>query len=270
MKNIPAFALILASLLAGCGGGGAAPPPPVALPPPLLLLYPAHPPALVPGNDAGVATASLTFGNSGAPGIGVPLPGGTQYLVYEPQYTGSYTVANSCSPPAVAQTSFETEIAPQPGTGGYSFKPAATGSGPGAILDVTPSGVLGPQTCTLMVSDTQGNSASISVTNQQLLLYPSTSAGFGPGAVGTGLYLDANFSPGTLYVYEQGYSGAYTLAPSTCSTFKATLTPPVDPGSPALLTLSANGAPTLEGCTFTVSDSNGRQASAVAYYEGVP
>lgn len=270
MKKI---ALIVASLLAGCGGGGGAAP---LSPPPSngfgsqLLLYPGHAPMLVPGTQPGTTNATLTLGNSGTPGPGYSLPGGAQYLVYESNYTGSYTVANSCAPAAVAQTSFETEITPQPGAGGYSFKPAPTGSGPGAILDVTPSGVLGAQTCTLKVSDTVGNSVSIAVTNNQLLLYPDTSGGFGPGLTGTGFYLDASFVPTTLFVYEQGYSGGYTLEPYTCSTFKATLTAPVDAGSPALLTLSANGPPTLEGCTFTATDSHGRQAVVAAYYEGVP
>ena len=272
MKSFGSAALAMVSLLAGCGGGGASPPSP----PPSsgfgsqLLIYPGHAPMVVPGAQPGTSSTSLTFGDSGPPDVGLRLPGGAQYLIYESNYTGSYTVANSCSPAAVAQTSFETEITPQPGTGGYSFKPASTGSGPGAILDVTPSGVLGPQTCTLTVSDTRGNSVSIAVTNDQLLLYPDTGGGFGPGLAGTGFYLDATFVPATLYVYEQGYSGAYTLEPSTCSTFKATITAPVDAGSPALLSLTANGPPTIEACTFTVTDSNNRTASVAAYYEGVP
>jgi hypothetical protein len=162
-----------------------------------------------------------------------PLPGAAQYLVYEPTYAGSYTVMNSCNPPAVANTSFETQLTPEPG-GGYSFKPGPMGSGPGAILDVS-SGVLGPQTCTLSVSDDHGNSATIAVTNKQLLLYPESGARLVPGAIG-----------------------------------KATLNAPVDPGSPGLLTLSANGEPTAETCMFAVSDSIGNQAFAEAYYEGVP
>lgn len=270
VRNIGVLAVTVA--LVSCGGG-ASPVPgtslgPLTPPQSKLLLYPGHAPSLVPASEAGTRNASLTFTNSPAPQLNAPLPGGAQYLVYEPNYTGGYTVTNSCSPAAVANTSFETELTPQPG-GGYSFKPGPTGSGPGAILVVTASGVLGPQTCTLTVSDTNGNSATIAVTNKQLLLYPASASGFGPGAMGTGFFLDATFVPKSFYVYEQGYSGSYTLAPSSCATFKATLNAPVDPGSPALLSLVANGAPTPEACTFAVSDSAGNQAFVEAYYEGV-
>jgi hypothetical protein len=234
-----------------------------------LLLYPGHAPALTPGAQAGSAGAALAFTNSPPPGVAAPLPGSAQYLVYEPNYSGTYSVTSSCDPPAVATASFETEITPQTG-GGYSFVSAASANGPGAILDVASSGVLGPQTCTLSVHDTRGNAAAIAVTNKQLLLYPDDGTALGPGAAGTAFFLDATFVPRSFFVYEQGYSGAYVLAPASCATFKATLTAAVDPGSPALLSLSASGAPTAEICTFTVSDSNGNQAFAQAAYEGVP
>lgn len=161
-------------------------------------------PALTPGSQAGSGSA--------------------QYLVYEPNYGGTYSVSSSCNPSAVTTPSFETEITAQTG-GGYSFVSAAAANGPGAILDVASSGVLGMQTCTLTVRDT---------------------------------------------LYEQGYGGAYVLAPSSCATFKATLAAPVDAGSRAVLSLSATGAPTAEICTFAISDSNGNQAFAQTAYEGVP
>lgn len=269
--KVVAIALLSAALLAACGGGrGTAlfiPPPPQQRQ--SLLLYPGHAPSLVPGSQPGSGSVSLTLTNSPTPGVLTPLPGGAQYLVYEPNYTGTYSVSNSCNPAAVAATSFETEITPQSG-GGYSFMPGPIGNGPGAILVVQPSGVLGPQTCTLNVRDDVGHIVSIAVTNKQLLLYPGYGAAFGPGANGTAFFLDASFAPRSFYVYEQGYTGAYVLAPSSCSTFKATLTAPVDPGSPALLALTANGSPTGETCTFVVSDSTGNQAFAEAYYEGVP
>ena len=271
--NVRALAIAVAPLLVACGGERGIPVGPLATLAPQqdtrVLLYPAHPPSLLPSAQTGASSASVVFTNSPAPGVLTPLPGAAQYLVYEPDYTGQYSVSNSCVPPAVASTSFETELTPQSG-GGYSFKPGPQGTGPGAILDVHSSGVLGPQTCTLSVRDDLGNTVTIAVTNKQLLLYPDNGAPFGAGADGTEFFLDATFIPRSFYVYEQGYSGAFVLAPSSCGTFKATLTAPVDPGSPALLSLAANGAPTAEGCTFAVSDSAGNQAFAEAYYEGVP
>lgn len=266
-----ALIVFVASLLAACGGESGPPSPPPAAPQQdtRLLLYPAHPPSLVPGPQTGTPSASVTFANSPPPQVLAPLPGAAQYLVYEPSYTGAYSVVNSCDPQAVATTSFETELTPQAG-GGYSFKPGPTGTGPGAILDVESSGILGPQTCTLSVRDDLGHAVTIAVTNKQLLLYPDYGTAFGPGASGTGFFLDATFAPRNFYVYEQGYTGPYTLGPSSCSTFKATLNAPVDPGSPALLSLTANGSPTAEVCTFAVSDSSGNQAFAQAYYEGIP
>lgn len=260
--------VLTASLLAGCGGGALAPSPSVNPPgSPQLLIYAGHAPQQVPGG-AGSSAVSLTLSNNPVPGVGDPLPSGAQYLVYEPGYSGTYAITSSCNPAAVAKTSFETEITPQ--NPGYSFKPSTTGNGPGAILDVSSSGIFGPQTCTFTVSDTAGRSAAITVTDKQLLLYPGVTAGVPPaGAAGTGFYLDATFTPGNVVVYEHGYSGGYELAPSTCSAFSAVLHAPVDPGSGAVLTLSANGAPTPEVCTFTVFDSAGNQAFVQTAYEGV-
>ena len=271
MRGFAVVGIFSAALLTACGGAGTPADPVATLAPQQapLLLYPGQAPSLTPGLQAGSGNMSVTFTNSPAPGIAAPLPGAAQYLVYEPNYSGTYTVTSSCNPPAVATASFEAEITPQTG-GGYSFVSAASSNGPGAILDVAPSGILGPQTCTLSVHDALGNAAAIAVTNKQLLLYPNDGNAFGPGATGTAFFLDATFVPKSFYVYEQGYSGGYVLAPSTCATFKATLTAPVDPGSPALLSLAANGAPTAEICTFTVSDSNGNQAFAQTAYEGVP
>ena len=271
--NVRAVAIAVVPLLVACGGVRGIPVGPIPSVAPQqdarMLLYPAHPPSLLPGAQTGSAAEAVTFTNSPAPGVLTPLPGAAQYLVYEANYTGAYSVVNSCDPPAVATASFETELTPQAG-GGYSFKPGPVGTGPGAVLDVKSSGILGPQTCTLTVQDALGHAVTIAVTNKQLLIYPDGGTAFGPGAGGTEFFLDATFVPRTFYVYEQGYTGPYVLAPSSCSTFKATLNAPVDPGSPALLSLTANGTPTAEGCTFTVSDSLGNQAFAEAYYEGVP
>lgn len=206
MREFAVLGIRGAALLAACGGGGMQADPSATLAPQQqsLLLYPGRAPALTPGSQAGSGSA--------------------QYLVYEPNYGGTYSVSSSCNPSAVATPSFETEITAQTG-GGYSFVSAAAANGPGAILDVASSGVLGMQTCTLTVRDT---------------------------------------------LYEQGYGGAYVLAPSSCATFKATLAAPVDAGSRAVLSLSATGAPTAEICTFAISDSNGNQAFAQTAYEGVP
>lgn len=263
-----AIVFFTVSLLAACGGGGASPPSPPSMQQSGLLLYPGNAPVQLPAGSSGTRAVSLTLTNHPPPGVGAPLPAGAQYLAYEPGYTGVYTVSSTCSPPAVANTSFETEITSQ--NPGYSFKPSSSGNGPGAILDVTSSGVFGPQTCTLSVNDTLGHSATVTVSDKQLLIYPGVSGGVPPnGAAGTAFYLDVSFTPGSFLVYEHGYSGGFTLAPSTCSAFTATLMAPVDPGSGAVLSVGANGAPTPEICTFAVSDSNGNQAFVQSAYEGV-
>jgi hypothetical protein len=265
-----ALLVVCTAMLSGCGGGNAAPAlvdfRPQRAP---LMLYPGHAPTLAPGTESGTPAASLTLTNSPVPTVSMPLPGAAQYLVYEPNYTGPFSVTSSCDPAAVAAASFETQVTPQNG-GGYSFTPGPTGTGPGAILDVKSSGVLGPQTCTLTVRDERGNAATIAVTGKQLLLYRDTNASFGPGLSGSAFVLDVTFAPGSFYVYEQGYSGGYTLAPSSCAAFKATLNAPVDPSGPAVLTLAANGPPTPEICTFAISDSNGNRAFVEAAYEGAP
>lgn len=256
-----------AVVLSGCGGGSSTMPgaPGRGASSPLAI-YAAQAPSLVPAaGEQGVSSVQVSLSDNTS--AGAPPKDG-QYLIYENGYNGSYSITSSCAAGTVADASFETRVTPQ-AQGGYSFQPGPIGTGPGALLDVASSGVFGPQTCTITVSDSNAHSASIVVTNHQLLLYPGASSVVpATGSTGTAYALLANIAPPMSFlVYEQGFSGTYALAPSTCSTFGATLTPGSG-GAGAILTIRATGPRSAEACVFQITDGTGQSAYAKAYYEG--
>jgi hypothetical protein len=146
------------------------------------------------------------------------------------------------------------------------------------------TGIYGPQTCTLSIRDTNGHSATITLKNEALLLY-SGQKGPQPtaGALGVPVAFDyfggATPSPApsgtvpaiedwsqTFLVYEQGYSGVYSLDASSCAYFTATLVQGATPSDGGTLSVHYHGpSPQETGCTFVVRDANGQSA----IYQGV-
>jgi len=259
--------------MAGCSGSPGMPAPtPTATSRtigPTIALYPGHGPATSPPSGVPAANSENLVFRSAASSQSSGVTG-AQYLVDEPGYAGTFSFASSCASQSVATASFENGIVIGNPPSSYSESPGPTGTGPAALFDVVSSGIFGPHTCLLSINDAQGHSATIQITNDQLLLYQADPGPTPrPGASGTPFALLANFSPTTFLVYEQGYSGAYTLDPSSCTEFSARLTPGTMPSSGAILTLSEAAAPNGDVCTFVVRDADGQIASAEAYYEGV-
>jgi hypothetical protein len=206
-----------------------------------------------------------------------------QFLIDEPGYIGILSQANSCGPGVIANGSFENGIGA--GNQGYGFSPGATGNGPAAIFDLVQTGIYGPQTCTLSIRDTKGLSATITLKNEALLLYsgqkgPQPTAGALGVPVAYDGYGGATPSPApsgsvpavedwsqTFLVYEQGYNGVYSLDPSSCAYFTATLVQGATPNSGATLSVHYHGpSPQETGCTFVVRDMDGQHVT----YTGVP
>ena len=250
--------LLLGIVLAGCGGGWSGPSGSAAT----LGLYPSN--GASTSLPAGPGAQSLTFTMRNAITPNGPQAPSTQYLVGEAGYTGPLTATSSCPAGATVLASFASTAsttvavgrARRGGQDASSGLPS-TAAGPAAILNLTASSTVGPPTCTVTVSDALGHAATISVTDQRLLLFPG-----GTGGGGFSSYqFDAGQFPSAVPVREANYGGAYALQANSCSSLSLQLLTPVDPGSPAVLSIGQTAPLTaFVFCTVTVSDASGQVA----------
>jgi hypothetical protein len=260
------FALF-ALLIAGCSSAGTA--PGTRSISATIAIFPGHGPSTAPpSGQPRVASTSLVFTNSNASAGSAFPQSAAQYLISEPNYNGTFSITNSCGTNSVASASFENGIVLGNPAGSYSFASGATGTGPAALLDVSANGAYSNASCSLDVADSSGHTATIALTNRELLLYAGQQ---GPtpeaGAIGQPGVTLPNFAPATYLVFEQGYSGAYSLEPSTCQEFHATLSAGASPMSGAQLSLSYGPSKAMQTCTFVIDDVQGQSVSIEAYEE---
>jgi hypothetical protein len=97
-----------------------------------------------PAGVLGVQSLNLTFTGTGQTNA---------VLAYETGYTGSFTVASSCTNAAGAASGTSPATA--------TFAGSKTGTGPGAVLTVTAGATGG--TCTYTITDSGSNSAILFV-----------------------------------------------------------------------------------------------------------
>jgi hypothetical protein len=256
-----------ALLVAGCSGAGTA--PSTSSRAAAVAIFPGHGPSTAPPSDQPrVASTTLIFTNANASTGSAFAVSAAQYLISEPDYTGTFSVKNSCGTNVVASASFENGIVLGNAAGSYSFSSGANGTGPAVLLDVSATGAYSRAACSLDVADSSGHTATIALANRELLVYAGQQ---GPtpqaGAVGQPGMILPNFSPASYLVFEQGYTGVYSLDPSTCQEFHATLTAGASPGSGAQLSLSYGPSTAMQTCTFVVHDAQGQSISIEAYEE---
>lgn len=248
---IAALAVVLiAALLVGCGGASVVAPGGATEG---LRIYQGP-----SASGQGFLSGTLVIGNTHQ---------GQQYTVYEPGYTGTFTLSSSCAAPTLLLGMFAA-MSYNP------HSPPETASGPKAEFSIGSTlgdplwGLYGANTCTFTVNDANGNKASVSATNGMIGAYWGSSSLTSPPAArtpGAASLLIVNGSPSAVSIYEAGYTGGFTLAAQPCALYTFNLQNN-GPGS-AMLTATQTGAVGQQNCPFAITDSSGQQLDGNAYQD---
>jgi hypothetical protein len=154
-----------------------------------------------------------------------------QFTAGETGYTGPFTIGTCTQSSQTIATASPT-----------------TANGPSAVITVTP---VKAGSCTIVVSDNHGQTASVSVT------VSTSTLSISPTALSFATAPSAQTQ--TVTIGETGYTGAFTYTPcKQGSTTVATLTPASISGPSATLTVASQA---VGNCTVMVSDSFGQSGT---------